>query len=525
MRLVFAVFRLPFWVFLAAAGGIFYLGELAHRDTLAQNQEMTRALAGNPPETVDLADFSRTMNTGPADEISVRGIINPDYNYELTKRRKGADKTRYMFVLFDAADPADSKMARGALVLTEDEKDKFVNEYYFENSAIAFAETGAVSVIALNGQDEGSPDLSSMVRDAFEEQNLTKSENFIYIEPFLDGREAGLTPTMSANELRDIIRGVGLVAALIGLVKFARRRRKKAARSDEGYEEVPATSDAGAQFVQTVPVGGHGTDPAADTGAARDGAATRDGAAAPKRRLPFKTLAVVALIAVALYSGNFAYLSIALFIAAYVFIIRKTHKAISGGLNRLGVTLPGSKSDAAILAQFQKDAGAGAEIGAMAAEGDVRENGTGLSPSIHKKDLVEDSKEPVGTEASLTRGRFKLPFVNRKRSAAPESAIEGNKDDETGHKGLGLPLPGLNRAEEATPAASAPRAPVRRSKEAFQAPVLFDSGDTDESRSIGGKLQLLLARLKPAEGAPRALAGRPDPFEKLASESRGNTAR
>ena len=133
MRLVFAVFRLPFWVFLAAAGGIFYLGELAHRDTLAQNQEMARALAGKPPETVDLADFSRTMNTGPADEISVRGIINPDYNYELTKRRKGADKTRYMFVVFDAADPADSKMARGALVLTEDEKDKFVNEYYFEN--------------------------------------------------------------------------------------------------------------------------------------------------------------------------------------------------------------------------------------------------------------------------------------------------------------------------------------------------------------------------------------------------------
>ena len=519
MRLVFAVFRLPFWVFLAAAGGIFYLGELAHRDTLAQNQEMARALAGKPPETVDLADFSRTMNTGPADEISVRGIINPDYNYELTKRRKGADKTRYMFVVFDAADPADSKMARGALVLTEDEKDKFVNEYYFENSAIAFAETGAVSVITLNGQDEGSPDLSSMVRDAFEEQNLTKSENFIYIEPFLDGREAGLTPTMGANELRDIIRGVSLVAALIGLVKFARRRRKKAARPDEGYEEVPATSDAGTQFVQTVPIGGHGTDPAAGAGAARDEAA------APKRRLPFKTLAVVALIAVALYSGNFAYLSIALFIAAYVFIIRKTHKAISGGLNRLGVTLPGSKSDAAILARVQKDAGAGAEIGAMAAEGAVRENGTDLSPSIHKEDLVEDSKEPVGTEASLTRGRFKLPFVNRKRSAAPESAIEGNKDDETGHKGLGLPLPGLNRAEEATPAAPAPRAPVRRSKEAFQAPVLFDSGDTDESRSIGGKLQLLLARLKPAEGAPRALAGRPDPFEKLASESRGNTAR
>ena len=92
-------------------------------------------------------------------------------------------------------------------------------------------------MITLNGQDEGSPDLSSMVRDAFEEQNLTKSENFIYIEPFLDGREAGLTPTMGANELRDIIRGVSLVAALIGLVKFARRRRKKAARSDEGYEE------------------------------------------------------------------------------------------------------------------------------------------------------------------------------------------------------------------------------------------------------------------------------------------------
>ena len=178
MRLVFSIFLLPFWVFLAAAGGLFYLGELAHRDTLTKNQELARALAGNPPATVDLADFSRAENMGLADEVSVRGVINPDYNYELTKQRKGADKTRFMFVLFDAADPQGSKMARGALVLTENEKDAFVNDYYFENSSVAVTETDAFSVITLNGLSEGSPDLSSMVRDVFEEQNLTKSREF-----------------------------------------------------------------------------------------------------------------------------------------------------------------------------------------------------------------------------------------------------------------------------------------------------------------------------------------------------------
>ena len=55
--------------------------------------------------------------------------------------------------------------------------------------------------------------------------------------------------------------------------------------------------------------------------------------------------------------------------------------------------------------------------------------------------------------------------------------------------------------------------------------MLFASGGADETHSIGAKAQLLLARLKPAGGAPRALSGRPDPFERLASEARGNAAR
>ena len=73
----------------------------------------------------------------------------------------------------------------------------------------------------------------------------------------------GLTPTTTADEMRNIIRGVGLVAALIGLVKFALRRRKKAAQANESYDESPATSSAGAHFVPTAPVGGHDTGPAA----------------------------------------------------------------------------------------------------------------------------------------------------------------------------------------------------------------------------------------------------------------------
>ncbi len=544
MRLIFTIFALPFWVFLAAAGGLFYLGELSHRDTLAKNQEMAQALAGPPLEAVTLAEFSRDQHIGLANEIAVQGVINPDYNYELTKKRKGIDTVRYLFVLFDAADPKGSKEARGAMVLTEAEKDKFVDEYYIENSDFAFTDAGFVSVTTLNGLTKRSPDLSSMVSDAFEEQNLTKSANFIYVEPFLNGRAAGLTPTVTADEMRNFIRGAALGAALIGLLKFVMRRRKKAAESASVDEAAPLMEPAPQRIMAD-------SDPTQDTDEAK-----------PKRRkkVPIKLLAVAGMLGVAIYTGNTVFVIVAGLVALQIFAMRKTNGIITGAFTTL-TGKPGSEdaTNEQVLANVQD---------AVSPMETTNEPARATSPEI-KVEMPNTAAEPVKrgvslrlpslrrtgeTHASKTEtnsaeiGDFdqaadttpkrklglSLPTLRRtseqEKTAVSEPFVteidtKAALLDETPKRGFKLSLPSFRRAPKETTDAPQVNARTPRKKEAFQAATLFAQEDTVEAKGMASKIQLLMARLTPSERTPKAFSDRPDPFDRLAADVQRSTVR
>lgn len=546
MRLIFTLFALPFWVFLAAAGGVFYLGELSHRDTLAQNQEMARALAGPPPETVSFADFSRQNDVGLADEVSVQAVINPDYNYELTKKRKGRNTTRFLFVLFDAADPEDSKVARGALVLSAAEKARFIDEYYAENAEIGVGASGFVSVVTLNGQAENASDLSSLVNDAFDEQNLVKSDDFIYIEPFLEGRAAGLTPTMSADELRNIIRGVGLVVALIGLVKFALRRRRKTA---------PAATPQAAFSME-----GTGLDAGQLTPAKAAMASTiePEEAAEQKSKKPFpiKLVAVLALLGVAIYSGQLAYVAIVALVGLQLLAVRKTRHLITGALAKVtGRGGAPETSEDRIMAKVQ-DAARDVPVPKAAAAGLSDANSAPAKPTrrefplpfARKGDPQADMSavsaapeaQPVAPEPMSDPKRgfsLSLPGLSRRANSAPGEATDTNPaetapalfvESDKPKRGFALSLPSLRRkpqAEDSGSNATPSLTKAPRKKDAFQAAELFTSDETQEAPGLAGKIQLFMARLLPAERQPKAFADRPDPFEKLASEAQRSGAR
>lgn len=538
MRLIFAVFALPFWVFLAAAGGLFYLGELSHRDTLAQNQEMANALANPPPDTVRFADFSRQDDIGLADEVSVQAVINPDYNYELTKKRKGPDTTRFMYVLFDPADAEDSKVARGALVLSAAEKDKFINDYYMANAEIGFGGDSVVSVVTLNGQAEKSPDLSALVNDAFEEQNLTKSGDFIYIEPFLEGRTVGLTPTVSADEMRNIIRGVGLAVALIGLAKFALRRRKKAAPTT-----LPETNQIGSPLETPASLASNPTNPAPEAKTPR------------QMKLPIKLVAVLALLGVAIYSGQFVYVALVGIVALQILAVKKTRTLITDGLARVtGKAANQDTSEEKIMANVQEaareiatpeDAGIDRPQ-AEATPANAHKRGFSLSlPRLRSKGAetpdalfeVDGEHQDVKNEEKPKRGiSLGLSALRRKPAEAsdtefetipaeimPSTATEAEKK-----RGLSLSLPSLRRkntgdAETAKVAVTKTKTP--RKKEAFQSAELFAPDEAEDSQGLAEKMQLLMARFGPTERTPKAFAGRPDPFDRLAAEVQRASAR
>ncbi|WP_321366613.1 hypothetical protein [uncultured Celeribacter sp.] len=205
------------------AGGLGYLAEKLYQQELVEEAAKAEALERDPPALVNIASFNRDENMSDVKEVNVSAWINADYNYELIERTNGIVRARrFMYVLFGEGDSQDSKVARGALGLTEAQKEAFATHY--ARYGVGFSEHGAV--LALNGFAGSGNGFSSLVSDAFRDEALTKSENFVYVEPFLDGREAALTPYGEPEKARKTVWMIAAGVAMFGAVKLLFKRQK-----------------------------------------------------------------------------------------------------------------------------------------------------------------------------------------------------------------------------------------------------------------------------------------------------------
>lgn len=222
------LFGLPWPVMALIAAGFFWLA-LNSREWVAEFEaEKAQALEQGVPAPVPLDQFGEE-NVGLADEVHVTAWINPDYNYELTKQRKGTDSVRRMFVLFGPGDGPESTVARGVVVLHPGQVQTFID-------LVATHVADPLDprlLFNLNGARESSPDLSSMVDDALAERGLMKDADFLAVEPYLEGRAVALAPDPDAPDRNFMmIGGVGLVAALLALGRFLAGRRSRARRTE-----------------------------------------------------------------------------------------------------------------------------------------------------------------------------------------------------------------------------------------------------------------------------------------------------
>jgi hypothetical protein len=129
MRELFSIFLLPFWVFFIAAFGVGYLTFhmiADERETLA---EVVIALEQPVPAPVDLSVFDKKADKGLADEVHVQGWFNTDYSTRLIKKKNGVTTSkRVLMVLFGTSDTDEATEVKAAMVLTEAEHDRFVDE-------------------------------------------------------------------------------------------------------------------------------------------------------------------------------------------------------------------------------------------------------------------------------------------------------------------------------------------------------------------------------------------------------------
>ena len=191
------------------------------------------ALRTSQPAPVSLDVFNRKTDVHLAKEVHVTARMNTDYNYRLIEERDGRkDKIRYMYVFFGPSQAKSSKQARAAVIIKPEDKNTFI-DLLLTQSAENFkallkneTTTAQANLYNLAGTRDLSPDLRKIANQAFDEQNLKKGPNFIYIEPFLEGRVAGLTPDYEFLSTWKYMWGSLLAFfALITAVKYLRRHK------------------------------------------------------------------------------------------------------------------------------------------------------------------------------------------------------------------------------------------------------------------------------------------------------------
>ncbi len=233
-RLFAMLLALPWPVMALISAGLFWLAQDSHQRVTAFEAEKAQALQAGAPEPVAFDAFTEA-DIHAADEVHVAAWLGTDYNYELTKQRKGTDTVRRMYVLFGPGDAETSKVARGIVLLSPGQVDGFIGHLLSR----MYDPLDARMPFHLNGAVDTSPELSDMVADAFAEQGLTKAEDFVVIEPFLEGREAALAPDPDAPmRVATVFGGLGALAALLALGKLLTGRGRKKRREDRANAEL-----------------------------------------------------------------------------------------------------------------------------------------------------------------------------------------------------------------------------------------------------------------------------------------------
>ena len=225
--ILFLILSLPWWAYFPISGGIAWMGYEVYQSEQAEMLERHAQAKAPPPEIVDLSAFDRSQHVAQGDEVHVAGWINGDYNYELIKSTNGVRTgSRFMMVLFGTGDTEASTAPRAALIMTEADKDRFADMAF--DFAVDYTDQGLV--LGLNGFKGSGDGYSTMAYDAMRDEGLSPGPNFIFIEPFLDGREAALTATGEPIRAFGAFLLFAAAYAMIGVVKLVRKRKPAAAK-------------------------------------------------------------------------------------------------------------------------------------------------------------------------------------------------------------------------------------------------------------------------------------------------------
>lgn len=212
------LFRLPPIVYLVLAPiGLIVAVYLFFTD---QQSEADKAAArkAKPPAEVRIEAFDAAKNTGTAHEVNVLGQVDVAGMMEVTKTKKGTVRERWTIA---GIHPTTAETPEGPAI------GMFVQRGPISDDQLAKMVVGEGKfgpVMRLNGflisrstEGEAIAEVSS---------KIPATANAIYIDPFEDGRDAGLSPDSAGRELSIGALVISLLVGAFGAFRFWSERNR-----------------------------------------------------------------------------------------------------------------------------------------------------------------------------------------------------------------------------------------------------------------------------------------------------------
>jgi hypothetical protein len=208
-RIVLGVLLAPRQLFALAAfcvaAGLFWGYATVH-----ENANRKLALRQGPPAAVAVEDYRRGANRGPAGEVVLRAVADPDRPLILVM--PGTDDRRLTVPLYPLESGESGDGAMGAILLPLAPGETV-------DPARLAARLGD-GIVEVNGRAVDAGDFPLILAGALATEGRFVGARFVAVEPYLDGRDAALQPIVdpSLHWLWGVAAGV-----LLALVAAVRR--------------------------------------------------------------------------------------------------------------------------------------------------------------------------------------------------------------------------------------------------------------------------------------------------------------
>ncbi|MEN3749978.1 hypothetical protein TPR58_22590 [Sphingomonas sp. HF-S3] len=211
------LFRLPPVVYLGVAPlGVIGAGYLFITDQQSESAKAA-ALAGKAPAAVTIEAFDPAKNVGAANEVTVLAQIDVSRVVDLSETKKGRERDHWVIAPLYPTNATDAGGQASGMMIQRG------NATVEQLAKMAVGEGKIGPIVSLNGLSV-DPSSESKAIDEVKDQ-ITVKPGGVYIDPFEDGRAAGLAPSSDGKFAALAILIVSLLVGAFGAFGFQRARR------------------------------------------------------------------------------------------------------------------------------------------------------------------------------------------------------------------------------------------------------------------------------------------------------------